>query len=133
MTSLKPPLDFIVALILKTFLTKNMNYTVNTTPAKKHTITISRKALWNNYMDSMKDIIWDNYADFKDMEEVKQAATILCCGKLTYTVRELFKRGDSFLLLGDAMKYVENDDALVEIVVTDGDEQVIVSHFDINY
>lgn len=115
-----------------------MNYTVTTTPAIKNTITITRKQLWNNFVDSWRDMAWDEFVTFKDSGILKEAGEILCVGDLDWTVKKLFRAGHTFMLMGDALKYIDLPDpegslTLVEIVVVDGEKSVIVKHGDIQY
>ena len=47
-----------------------MNYTVNTTEAKKVTVSITRKQLWDNYVDCWRDIAWDGVVEVGDAGKV---------------------------------------------------------------
>lgn len=115
-----------------------MNYTVCNCPARKTTITIPRKQLWNNFVDSWRDMAWDEFAIFKDFVILKEVSDILCCGDLDWTVKKLFRAGHTYMLMGDAMKYIDLPDpegslTLVEIMVVDGEKSVVVEHGDIQY
>ena len=115
-----------------------MNYSVETTPASKITITIARKQLWRNFLASWGDLVLDDSELIKDMELLRSAAEILCSGELDLRIRKLFKRGDTFLLMNEAMKYIDlpepqKSNTLIEIVVTDGDKKEVIEHQYINY
>jgi hypothetical protein len=117
-----------------------MNYSVTTSPAAKTTITIDRKTLWDNYVTSWKDIAWDSPELINDLSDFKSTANTLCVEPLNYKVQQLFRRGDTVLLLGDAMRHIdlptkkERDNTLFEIIVVEeGCEPVIVQHQDIRY
>lgn len=113
-----------------------MNYSVTTTPAQKVTITIARKQLWRNFLASWGDLILDDPELVKDIEYVQPAAEILCSGELDSRIRKLFKRGDTFLLIPEAMKHIDlphpqKNNTLIEIIVTDGDKEEFIEHKDI--
>jgi len=112
------------------------NYNVVSASAVKHTITITRRELWKNYLASWSDIVMDSPTDYlDDLTHFQCVAKILCVGELNYNIRKLFRQGDTCMLMGDAMQYIDTDDknTLVEIVVTDGDKSVIVYMNDITY
>lgn len=110
------------------------NYTVTTTPAIKNTITITRKQLWENFVDSWKDMAWDEFATFKDFVILKEVGEILCNGELDWNVRKLFRAGHTFMLMGDAMQFIDDGkDTFPEIVVVDGEKSVVVDASDIQY
>ena len=112
-----------------------MNYEVTTTPAVKNTIVVTRKELWKNYLRSWADITMDSPEILNDLSEFQSVAKILCVGELDYKIRQLFRRGHTVLLMGDAMEYIDTDNhnTLVEIVVTDGEKSVVVHMNDISY
>ena len=110
------------------------NYTVTTTPAIKNTITISRKQLWENYVDSWKNMAWDEFVIFKDFVILKEVGEVLCEGELDYRIRKLFRDGHTFMLMGDAMQFIDDgEDTFPEIVVVDGENKVVVDVRDIQY
>jgi hypothetical protein len=114
----------------------NRNYNVVSVPAVKNTITITRCELWKNYLSSWSDMVMDNPTDYlRYLTHFQCVAKVLCEGELDYRIRKLFGQGDTFILMGDAMQYIDTGDknTLVEIVVTDGDKSVIVYMNDINY
>jgi hypothetical protein len=114
-----------------------MNYTVTSAPAVKNTITITRNQLWKNYVDSWSDMVMDGPAEYlHDMTHFQRAANILCNEPLdSYKIRQLFRQGDTYMLMGDAMRHIDtdNDNTLVEIVITDGDQKTVIFHNDIRY
>jgi hypothetical protein len=112
-----------------------MNYEVTTTPAVKHTITVTRKELWKNYLRSWADIVMDSPELLNDLTHFQRAAKILCVGELDYKIRQLFRQGETVQLMGDAMEYIDTDNhnTLVEIVVTDGEKSMVVNHNNISY
>ena len=111
-----------------------MNYTVNTTEAKKVSVTITRKQLWDNYVDYWRDIAWDGDLI---IDSLKKVHSVLCCeGELNgVELRKLFRNGDTVPLMGDAMKFLDNGaDILREIIVVDaGVRNVKIRHADIMY
>ena len=111
------------------------NYTVTMTPAIKNTITITRKQLWENFVDNWMDMAWDDFATFKDCVILKEVGEILCNGELDWNVRKLFRAGHTCMLMGDAMKFIDDGDAntYAEIVVVDGEKSVVVDVRDIQY
>lgn len=116
-----------------------MNYIITTEPAKMNTITISKKQLWDNFVNAWRDMLWDDYTTFcEENLPIKKVAKILCQqNDLDYNVRSLFREGLTCFLMGDAMKYIDLPDSerntLIEIVVVDGDQKLIVEHGDICY
>jgi len=96
-----------------------MNYTVATTDAKKVTVTITRRQLWDNYVDVWRGIAWDGEPMIGSLKTVH---SVLCCeGELNFiAVRKLFRDGDTMMLMGDAMRFLDiGHDALREIIVVD--------------
>jgi hypothetical protein len=112
----------------------NTNYSYTATPAEKITVTISRQQLWKNFIESWRDLAWDDYNGTSD---VKDVADVLLNGepldKNFLAIRRLFRDGWTVMLLGNAMSVLDNGrDIIREIVVTDGeDESVIIRHEDI--
>ena len=111
-----------------------MNYTVNTTEAKKVTVSITRKQLWDNYVDCWRDIAWDGDLMIDSLKEVH---SVLCCeGELNgVALRKLFRSGDTVPLMNDAMQFLDNGaDILREIIVVDaGGKNVTIRHADIMF
>jgi hypothetical protein len=110
------------------------NYNVVSASAVKHTITITRYELWKNFFSSWSDIVMDSPTE-NDLTHFQCVAKILCVGELDHNICKLFRQGDTCMLMGDAMQYIDTGDknTLVEIVVTDGDKSVIVYMSDITY
>ena len=112
-----------------------MNYSVDTTPCKKITITITRQQLWNNFIDCWKECVWDSPSDNFSLNDVK---FVLLPNSINYnfmSVRNLFDEGLTVMLMGDAMEHIDftKEDSLLEIVVVDGDNKIIVRHEDISF
>jgi len=113
-----------------------MNYELATTPAFKNTIVVTRRELWKNYLRSWADVVMDSPELLNNLTHFQSVAKILCDGELDYKIRQLFRQGETVLLMGDdAMQYIETDNhnTLVEIVVTDGEKSVVVYMNDIRY
>jgi hypothetical protein len=115
-----------------------MNYTVATTDAKKVSVTITRKQLWDNYVDTWRDIAWDGepmIGSLKNVHSVLVTAESLDFVKL----RNLFRTGDTVMLMGDAMQFLDNGvdrgvDILREIIVVDDvGKNVTIRHEDISF
>lgn len=109
-----------------------MNYNVNTTEAKKVTVTITRKQLWDNYVDCWRDIVWDGGPV---IDYLKKVHSVLCCeGELDgVELRKLFRSGETLMLMKDAMQFLDiGTDILREIIVVDdGGKNVTIRHADI--
>lgn len=111
-----------------------MKYNVTTTDVKKVTVPITRKQLWDNYVDCWRDIAWDGEPM---IDYLKNAYSVLCCeGELNgVELRKLFRNGDTVMLMGDAMQFLDNGaDILREIIVVDaGGKNVTIPHADISF
>lgn len=111
-----------------------MNYTVNTTEAKKVTVTITRKQLWNNYVDCWRDFAW---ARNPMIDYLKKVHSVLCCeGELNgVDLRKLFRSGDTVTFMGDAMQFLDDGTGILReiIVVDDGGKNVTIRHADISF
>lgn len=117
-----------------------MNYKVTTTNVPKNVIEITREQMWKNYMDCFRDVAGDLEVgtDFnQNLNHLKTVHAALCGrDKMDPNlIRRLFKVGDTVMLLGDAMKFVDTGgDVLVEVIVTGDDgDRVVVPHRYINY
>ena len=112
-----------------------MNYTVTNSEAKKITITITRRQLWDNYADSWKEIVWDDGC--VSLDGLKRVSSVLCVeGDLnSLAVRKLFREGETILFMGDAMDILDNGaDILREIIVVDcNGKNVTIRHEDISF
>jgi hypothetical protein len=113
-------------------------YSVVTESTTLTTVTITRKQLWDNYIDCWKDVIWDSPdLGFDAIKSV--ASVLLSCEDLDLDdLRQLFRDGETVLLMGDAMQFIDNDLnndlILIQIIVMDNDnKQHIVPHCDINF
>ena len=111
-----------------------MNYTVATTDAKKVSVTITRRQLWDNYVDTWRDIAYDGepmIGHLKNVHSVLVTAESLDFVKL----RNLFRTGDTVMLMGDAMQFLDNGvDILREIIVVDyTHKNVTIRHEDISF
>lgn len=110
-------------------------FTVTHNAAVKVTVTITRRQLWLNFVDSWRDIAWD---DYDGVDSLKEVADVLLTGDPLdqKQLRKLFSDAWTFMLLGDAMEFldVRNDvPRLREVVVTDDERNIVVPHEDINY
>jgi hypothetical protein len=119
-------------------------YTVTTEPAIKLTVTITRRQLWNNFVESWKDIAWDEY---HGLDSLKEVADVLLDGSMlgqsVVRVRRLFRDGWTVMLMGVAMDKLDdpnNKNMLREIVIQDVNEvtgevedTVFVFHEDIEF
>lgn len=114
-----------------------MNYTVNTTEAKKVSVTITREQLWYNYVDCWRDIAWDTNAIAIGVDSLKTVHGVLVTGgDLDFVkLRKLFRDGETVMLMNDAMQFLDNgSDILREIIVVDaGGKSVTIRHADIRF
>ena len=111
-----------------------MNDSVETTPCKKVTITITRKQMWNNFVDSWKDCVWDTPTDNFSLNEVNRVLLTNSTNYNVMSVRRLFRMGLTMMLMGNAMDHIDSGESnLIEIIVVDGDNKIIVRHEDISY
>jgi hypothetical protein len=111
-----------------------MKYNVTTTDVKKVTVSITRKQLWDNYVDCWKDCAWDNCIGLDSLEQVRSVLTV--DSELDFlAVRNLFRRGDTVMLMGDAMEFLDAKDILREVVVLDPTHNNVIHirHEDINF
>ena len=115
----------------------NNKYNVIKTPTEKVTIVITRHQLWKNFIASWADVVWDDYG--VGTQCVKEVADVLLTGeplsKNINGLRQLFKDGWTFLLMGDAMNELDNGKHILrEIIVTNGeDTPVTIAHDYIKY
>jgi len=115
-----------------------MKYNVTTTDVKKVTVSITRKQLWDNYVDCWRGIAWDGEPMIDSLKNVH--SVLVTDGALDFVkLRQLFHSGDTVLLMGDAMQFLDNGvDILREITVVDdgvsGTPKTIrIRHEDINF
>jgi len=111
-----------------------MNYTVATTDAKKVSVTITRRQLWDNYVNCWKDIAWDGYPMIDSLTKVH--SLLVTAESLDFVkLRNLFRTGDTVMLMGDAMQFLDNGvDILREIIVVDyTHKNVTIRHEDISF
>lgn len=98
-----------------------MNFTVDTKEVRKVTVTITRKALWENFVECWMEIAWDEYSGVDTLKEV--AEVLLTTPKLNIKLlRGLFSNGYTVLLMNDAMKHLDQRNIVREIVVVDVDD-----------
>lgn len=121
-------------------MTMNKNkFSMKSDMTRKVTITISRKQLWYNFMESWTDMAWDDYHGVDSLTEV---AKVLLNGEILtmsgMNLKKLFRDGYTCLLMGDAMKEIDVNDILREIIVQDIndftgklDDSVVIHHNDI--
>ena len=115
-----------------------MNYTVATTDAKKVSVTITRRQLWDNYVDCWRDIAWDGEPMIDHLKNVH--SVLVTDYELNRNdLRKLFRSGDTVMLMGDAMQFLDNGvdngvDILREIIVVDDvGKNVTIRHEDISF
>lgn len=112
-----------------------MNYNITTTDVKKVSVVVTRLDLWTNYVMTWMQLAFGGESDTSTLNEVQQ---VLCCNGVMNTakLRELFRRGDTCMLLEfNVMKHFDTDaDILREVLVIDcNDVTHVISHRDINF
>ena len=111
-----------------------MNYTVTNSEAKKITITITRRQLWDNYVDCWQEVAWDGEFMIDYLKKVH--SVLVTTSPLDFVkLRKLFRDGETVMLMNDAMQFLDNgSDILREIIVVDdGGKNVTIRHEDINF
>jgi hypothetical protein len=120
------------------------NYNVTEQPATKIVVTISRKQLWENFVNIWSDMAWDDYSG---IDLLKEVADVLLSEKglsvIGDDVCQLFKDGNTIILMGSAMDKLDvpnNGNLLREIVVQDVDsitgevsDSFVIHHEFINF
>ena len=104
-----------------------MNYSTVTEDARKVTIVIDRKQLWDNYVNGWKEMAWEDAASIQSLKDIYD---VLCVdGPLDFLkVRALFSRGETVFLLNDAMGLIDvprDQNVYAEVVVNDIDGKTI--------
>lgn len=111
-----------------------MNYNVDTAPCNKITITITRHQLWNNFVDCWKDCAWDGGLGVDCLKTVQ--SVLVTASPLDFVeLRKLFRSGDTVMLMGDAMQFLDVKDILREVVVLDPthNKEIHIRHEDISF
>jgi hypothetical protein len=101
---------------------------------KKVTVTITRRQLWDNYVNWWKDIAWDGEPMIDSLKNVH--SVLVTDFELNFVdLRKLFRSGETVMLMGDAMQFLDNrEDILREIIVVDdGGKNVTIRHEDISF
>ena len=113
-----------------------MNYSVETVPCKKVVITITRKNLWNNFIESWSDLVWCDPENKSMIDNVFNVLVPKFQGdKLNIiSLRRLFREGLTYQLMHNAMDHIDNGESnLIQIIVVDGDNKYFINHDDISY
>lgn len=113
----------------------NTNISVVTSDIKKVSVTITRRALWDNFVMCWKDMVWDEYTGPSMLDDV--AKVLLNGDKLdTQNLRRLFRVGMTCMLMGDGMNFLDTRHFMEihrEIIVDDDGEKHVIGHEDINF
>lgn len=111
----------------------NTNFSVFTSDIKKVSVTITRKALWDNFVMCWKDIVWDDYTGTSLVDEV--AKVLLSGEKLNIqNLRKLFRDGNTVMFMGVAMEHLDTRTEIHrEIIVDDDGEKYVIYHEDISF
>lgn len=113
------------------------NYSYNLSTIRKVSVTISLKALWENFVISWGEFAWDNSRNDNILEEV--ADVLLSGDKLDIIkLRKIFRDGYTYMLMGDAMDVLDHpvDEVFREIIVVDvenDNKTYKLHHEDINF
>ena len=109
-----------------------MKYNVLSSDAKKVSVTITRRQLWDNYVDCWRDFAWDGEPMIDYLKKVH--SVLVTTSPLDFVkLRKLFRDGETVMLMNDAMQFLDNGtDILREIIVVDdGGKNVTIHHADI--
>jgi hypothetical protein len=112
----------------------NTNFSVVTSDIKKVSVTITRKALWDNFVMCWKDTAWDDYVSARHlMDDV--AKLLLSGDKLdTQNLRKLFREGLTCMFMCDGMRFLDTRTEIHrEIIVDDDGEKHVIRHEHINF
>lgn len=114
----------------------NKNFDVVMSEMKKVSVVISRRALWDNAVACWKEFVWDDYTGLSSITWLKDVADILLTNEDMdeKKLRELFRKGDTVLLMGAAMNFLDvaYDEIYREIVITDDNgKRYVIPHEDI--
>lgn len=111
----------------------NTNFSVVSSDIKKVSVTITRRALWDNFVTCWKDTAWDEYTGLSMVDGV--AKVLLNGEKLDIQkLRGLFRVGLTCMLMDDGMKFLDiGTEIHREIIVDDDGEKHVIRHQDINF
>lgn len=112
----------------------NTNFSVVSSDIKKVSVTITRRALWDNFVTCWKDIAWDDYVSARHhMDYV--AMVLTRSDKLDYRdLCKLFREGVTVMLMGEAMNHLDTGNEIHrEIIVDDDGEKHVIRHEHINF
>lgn len=111
----------------------NANISVVSTQIQKVSVTITRRALWDNFVMCWKDMAWDEYDGPSTIDDI--AKVLLNGEKLdTQNLRRLFRVGMTCMLMGEGMKFLDTRNEIHrEIIVDDDGEKHVIRHGDINF
>jgi len=112
----------------------NANISVVSTQIQKVSVTITRRALWDNFVMCWKDTAWDDYENAGPL--MRDVAMVLTArGKIDYgALRRLFREGATVMLMGEGMDFLDTINEIHrEIIVDDDGEKYVIRHGDINF
>ena len=108
---------------------------IQITKIDKISITVTRRQLWNNYVNCWRDNMWEGMHNGGYNEIIKVGNVLLSGERLNIAeLRKLFRSGDTLLLMGDLMAHIDTGtEILREIIVIDEDDgkEYIIFHNDI--
>lgn len=112
----------------------NTNISVVSTQIQKVSVTITRRALWDNFVMCWKDTAWDDYENAAPlMHDV--ARVLVRNDKINAAdLRRLFREGATVMLMGEGMEFLDTINEIHrEIIVDDDGEKHVIRHGDINF
>jgi hypothetical protein len=87
-------------------------------------------------MENITDMMWDDFKVF-GTDMIREIADVLLANKDLVDnksgLTKLFRDGWTVMMLGSAMPELDKQDILREIIITDNDQRVVISHEDINF
>ena len=97
-------------------------------------MVVSIEYLWRTYMDNYTDMSLDDPEMCSASQgQVNEVADALLINSSISSIQKLFRDGMTFMLLGAIMNELDKPNILREIVIENGEENIVIGHEDINF